>query len=241
MFFAAAVFTILSSIIGFIYFLGVWTSLRFEWMRPVIPYLHAFIVCALLLWVIALAMDYVGVRRAALIKPQTVDFDGLLAIERTERDRLLTAEKTERDRLIDCVNHKVDDWLQRTNETLNGLIRKPEPEPTLKQQIINLHDRLTPFEQEYEMKSHLQRESGESGENFVTRQCDYTLLQNYRMAANFRIQFERDMRSVSDRIQAHTGDWSLTTAIDQATQACNPEKIKEIRERLWECARTMEK
>lgn len=89
------------------------------------------------------------------------------------------------------------------------------------------------------MNSRIQRESGESNEDFVTRQCDYTMLQNYRMAANFRIQFERDMRSVSDRIQAQSGDWSLTTAIDQATQACNPEKIKEMRERLWEFAKTM--
>jgi hypothetical protein len=170
-----------------------------------------------------------------------IDFDALLKTERIERDRLLTAATQERDRLIDCVNHKVDDWLQRTNATLNSLIPKPEPEPTLKQKITSLHDRLAPFEQEYETKSHIQREREESEFDFVTRQNEKAMLLSFQMAANFRIQFKRDLRSVSDQIQARSGDWSLTAAIDQATQACNSEKIKEMRERLWDCARTMEK
>lgn len=140
-FLAAAVFTILSSIIGFIYFLGVWTSLTFEWMRPVIPYLHAFIVCALLLWLIALAMDYVGVRRAALAKP----IGDASASTPTDYATLIQTEKVERDRAIGdaifAVNQNVNAHVGRINKILNDLTTKP-PEPTLKQEIINLHDPL---------------------------------------------------------------------------------------------------
>ncbi len=209
-------------------------------MHSIAPYLYTCLACATLLWIITFVLDYREIRRAALAESPAVDFDGLLVIERVERDRIIAAERAERDRLIDCVNHKVDTWIQRINETLNSLTPKSTPEPTLKQKAIQLYDRLGAFEQEYEKKHGMQQDRDESGEDFVVRQLKEGIHQSIQMAADFRIQFEKEMRSLDDHIQVNSeGSQSLTIDIDQAARTCTVKKIKEMRERLWECARTM--
>jgi hypothetical protein len=237
----AAIVSIPGSIACVLSLLGAYDSLKFAWMRPLTPYLYSCIACAVLLWFITFALDYLDVRRAASTKHPTVDFNALLATERTETERLLTADRTERDRLIDCVNYKVDNWLQRTNETLNSLIPKPTIAPPLKQRIMQLHDRLGVFEQEYEKKSDIQQESSESSSDFITRKLQNAIQESVQMSADFRIQFENDMRTLNDQIELRSGQPFLAAIIDQAARACHPKSIKEMREQLWECARTMEK
>jgi hypothetical protein len=129
-FFAAAVFTILSAIIGFIYFVGVWSSLKFDWLQPAIPYFHAFFACAVLLWIIALVMDYVAVRHAALEKPSSSNFTAqygtFLDVERNQRTQAIT----------DLYKH-VNGYFNQADLKFNELF-KPKIEPTLKQRTIQL-------------------------------------------------------------------------------------------------------
>ena len=118
----------------------------------------------------------------------------------------------------------------------------PLPRDSLRDRAIRLYDRLDIFMQEYEMKSHMQQERGESGEDFVTRRLEKALQQNAQMGADFRIQFESDMRSLDDQIQVRSGaSYPLTGDINQAVRTCNAKMIKEMREHLWEGARTMDK
>lgn len=110
---------------------------------------------------------------------------------------------------------------------------------TLRDIAIALYDRLATFEQKYRTKSDLQKESGEPADVFLTRQFANAIQLSTQMSAEFRIQFESDMRGLNDQMQARSGDCSLTPAIDQAARACNEKTIEEMREHLWECARTM--
>jgi hypothetical protein len=129
-FFGAAVFTILSAIIGFIYFLGVWGSLKFGWLQPAIPYLHAFIACAVLLWIIAIVMDYIAVRRAALAKPSSSNFT-------TQYGTFLDTERNQRTQAIADLYRHVNSYFNQADLKFNELF-KPKVEPSLKQRTEKL-------------------------------------------------------------------------------------------------------
>jgi hypothetical protein len=119
---------------------------------------------------------------------------------------------------------------------------QPDQGTSLRDTAIGLYDRLATFEHTYEKKSHIQQERGESGEDFVIRQLEKALQQNTQMAADYRLQFESDMRSLNDQIQVRSGACHpLTADIEQAVRTCNAKTIKGMREHLWECARTMDK
>jgi len=137
---------------------------------------------------------------------------------------------------------KFEDHIETEFSIRSALYRRAlvlsEPR-TLRDTAIGLYDRLGIFMREYETKSQMKQEPGESGDDFVMRKLSRALQQNTQMAADFRIQFESEMRSLNDQIQARSGDHSLTAAIDQVARTCNAKEIEEMREHLWECARTM--
>jgi hypothetical protein len=124
-------FTIFSGMIGGIYFLGVWTSLKFDWLQPAIPYFHAFIVCGVLLWMAALVMDYVAVRRAAFTKPVQVpqiDFDAKINVEK--RERIYAVEELAKQHY---------QAMQRIEQSISNLTPKPK---SLKLRTIELANEL---------------------------------------------------------------------------------------------------
>jgi hypothetical protein len=241
----AAILSIPAAVATVVYVLGIFTTLKFDWLHAYAPYIHSCIAFAVLLWLTIFVVDYFQIRHAALMKSPAVDVEALLAAIRTERDRSIAEERTERDRLIDCANHKIDTWVERTNEALNRLTSKPTPElapePTLKQRTMQLHDRLRVFAQEYEKRADIQQERDESNDDFVVRRLKDAMQESVQMSADFRIQFQNDMRTLNDQIELRSGLPFLAATIAQAARACNPKSIEGMREQLWECARTMEK
>jgi hypothetical protein len=144
-FFTAAVFTILSTIFGFIYFLGVWTSLKFDWMRPAIPYLQAFAVCALLLWVTALVMDYIAVRRAAIAKPNqpaSIDPTPLVEAEKKERIRAVESLAKDHSAAVTRIEQSIRDLNVNLRDHIAAVVPKPIAEPTLKKRTTDLANEL---------------------------------------------------------------------------------------------------
>lgn len=129
--FVAALLTIPASIVGVIYFLGVVTSLKFEWMHPVAPYAYSCITFAVLLWLTAFVMDYIAVRRAALAKP----------IAQIDPLPLIRAEEAERKRAVEGVAKDHCAYVQRTDQAILDLQSRPI-EPTLKQRTIELANGL---------------------------------------------------------------------------------------------------
>lgn len=123
-------------------------------------------------------------------------------------------------------------------ETRIAALRKPV---SLRGRVIRLFDLLGPFEQEYKEKFHIERQPGESESDFDERNIANGIRSYTQMTADFRIQFEDEVRSINDQVQLKSGTVPLLlNAIDQAAKACKPQTIKEMREYLWECARTME-
>jgi hypothetical protein len=136
-FFAAAVFTIISTIIGVVYFLGVWTSLKFDWMASAIPYLKAFLVCAVLLWLLALVMDYVAVRRAAFATPEN---NSTAPPDFTPVTQMIQVEEKKRADAIEAVFKELWNQVGKINQSINDL--RPKPEPPLKQRTTQLANEL---------------------------------------------------------------------------------------------------
>jgi hypothetical protein len=136
----------------------------------------------------------------------------------------------------------VRNQLQEAQAMIAQLQASNKRTASLRDTAINLYDLLATFEQQYEPKSHIQQERGESESDFVARQCENAMRQSLLMAADFRIRLEKEMRSLSDQIQLSSeGTQSLANTIDQATRTCNGKTIKDMREYLWECARTLAK
>jgi hypothetical protein len=165
-------------------------------------------------------------------------------------EKTLTAEQMKKvgdwtDTVVINGKAKFEDHIEKEFSVRSALLRpalglsQPSEPRTLRDRAIALYDRLAAFEQEYERKSDIQQESGESSSAFLTRQLQTAIQQSVQMSADFRSQFENDMRTLNDRIELRSGRPFVAAIIDQAARACHPNNIKEMREQLWECARTM--
>jgi len=128
----AAIVSIPASLAAIIYLVGVAPSLKFAWMTRYAPYLYSCIGFALLMWTIWLVIDYVGIRRAALLKP--VDLKPLIEAERQERTRAV---------------HELRQSILDLNVTLRDHVAAVLPKSTqaqpLKQRTIDLSNDLFAF------------------------------------------------------------------------------------------------
>ena len=126
----AAIVSIPAAIATVLLFLGTISTLKFDWMHPIAPYIYSCIAFAALMWFVALAMDYIVVRRAAMAKPSGLDPQPLVAVEKEERIKA-----------VDGVYQILNPFIQRTQEAIHNLTSLPVEKP-LKQRTTELAHEL---------------------------------------------------------------------------------------------------
>lgn len=213
--------------------------MKFDWMRPAIPYLHAFIACAVLLWVTALAMDYIAVRRAAL-KPAK-NYSPI------DPNPLVKAEGEIRARAIEEIYARFDPAVQRIEKSIRDLDQKliaaslPKPIPSPKERAIALCDELKGFISKWGPLPEVATNPGEDNQAWFARRILEHDKWRSTMAAEFRLTFSSRTRTLSDEIKIISRLPSsqfdqLDQAIKEAEASCDSEKVSTIRSELWNLA-----
>jgi hypothetical protein len=175
----AALLSIPAAISGTLYYLGVYKTMKYDWLLPYAPYIYSVIAFSIFAWGLWVVMDYLDVRRAALSKSVTTP----------NIDALIETERQETKRVTDAINWAMNNHIEKINERLNSLTPKPALEPTLKERTMQLaNDLLAMLKEQGPEPPHALSSKGTEKEQRQTfdKYFDYQKSTFWKYMARFR-------------------------------------------------------